>query len=514
MWYIMNSMNTSSYLEHIGALIQRSRQAKGMTQAELASELGTSQSAINRIEKGGQNISLEMIARISEVLNTEIIQVNQSGKINFRIKGGHELHGSIEVKTSKNAAVGLLCAALLNKGKTTFRRVARIEEVNRIVEVLESIGVKCRWLPDNDLEITPPRVLKLDQMDIEAAKRTRTVIMFLGPLLHQYHKFSLPFAGGCSLGTRTVEPHMTGLAPFGLEVVATTDRYESTSNNQKVERAIVLTERGDTVTENVIMAAALYDGEVTIRNASPNYMVQDVCFFLQKLGVKIEGIGTTTLKIHGVPSINKNVEYFPSEDPIEAMSLVAAGVVTHSEMTITRVPIEFMELELAVLAGMGLKYDITDEYKARNGHTRLVDVTLHKSKLHAPKDKLHSMPFPGVNMDNLPFLGLIATVAEGRTLLHDWSYENRAIYFTELTKLNAQIEMVDPHRVYITGPTKWKAADVVAPPALRPSVVVMLAMLAAPGESILRDIYSINRGYEDLANRLNTLGAEIQTVWE
>ena len=117
-------------------------------------------------------------------------------------------------------------------------------------------------------------------------------------------------------------------------------------------------------------------------------------------------------------------------------------------------------------------------------------------------------------MDNLPFLGLIATVAEGRSLVHDWSYENRAIYFTELSKLNANIEMVDPHRVYITGPTKWKKADIIAPPALRPSVVILLAMLAAKGTSVLRDVYSINRGYEDFANRLNTLGANIETLHE
>lgn len=144
--------------------------------------------------------------------------------------------------------------------------------------------------------------------------------------------------------------------------------------------------------------------------------------------------------------------------------------------------------------------------------TRLVDISLKNSKLTAAKDKLHALPFPGINMDNLPFLGLIATMAEGRTLVHDWSYENRAIYFTELTKLNAQVELVDPHRVYMTGPTKWKPADVVAPPALRPSVVILLAMLAAPGESILRDVYSINRGYEELAERLNALGADIEVV--
>lgn len=509
-------MSTTDYLRTIGAIIQANRQERRLTQTELATALSTSQSAINRIEKGGQNISLDMIARISDVLECDIISLNKSGKTNFRVHGGKELHGEIEVKTSKNAAVGLLCASLLNKGKTTFRRVARIEEVNRIIEVLESIGVKCRWLPGNDLEITPPKRLRLEDMNVEAAKRTRTVIMFLGPLLHQYDDFKLPFAGGCNLGNRTVEPHMVGLAPFGLRVEAKegTDYYHATTSSKVVKRAIFLTERGDTVTENVIMAAALYDGVVTIRNASPNYMVQDVCFFLEKLGVKIEGIGTTVLTIHGVQSINKTVEYFPSEDPIEAMSFVAAGVVTDSEITIKRAPIEFLEWELAVLQGMGLAFIQTEEYPARNGRTRLVDISLKKSQLRAPKDKIHALPFPGINMDNLPFLGLCATVAKGRTLIHDWSYENRAIYFTELSKLNAQIEMVDPHRVYITGPTKWKPADIVAPAALRPSVVILLAMLAAPGQSVLRDVYNINRGYEDIASRLNSLGAHIETTWE
>lgn len=509
-----DDMKTAKYLKNIGALIQETRQARNMTQNELAEELGTSQSAINRIENGKQNISLEMIARIGEVLSSEIVRINSSGKTNFRINGGRELHGEIEIKTSKNAAVGLLCASLLNKGKTTLRRVARIEEVNRIIEVLESIGVRCRWISEHDLEIDPPKALQLDSMDVEAAKRTRSIIMFLGPLLHQYETFKIPFAGGCSLGTRTVEPHMAGLAPFGLSVEAANDNYIATAKPQHVDRAIILTERGDTVTENVVMAAALYDGTTIIRNASPNYMVQDVCFFLEKLGVKIEGIGTTVLKITGKKSIDCDVEYFPSEDPIEAMSFVAAGVVTNSEIAIRRVPIEFMELELATLAGMGLQYDISEEYMARNGCTRLVDIVLKKSELHAPKDKIHALPFPGINMDNLPFLGLCATVAKGRTLIHDWSYENRAIYFTELTKMNAQVNMVDPHRVYISGPTRWKPADITAPAALRPSVVILLAMLAAPGKSVLRDVYNINRGYEDIANRLNSLGADIETVWE
>jgi UDP-N-acetylglucosamine 1-carboxyvinyltransferase len=508
-------MTNDDYKTKIGKLISDTRQSRGLTQNQLAEALGTSQSAINRIEKGGQNISLEMLARISDVLSSGLVSLNQTGKIDFRVNGGKKLSGEIEVKTSKNAAVGLLCASLLNHGTTTLRRVARIEEVYRIIEVLQSIGVKIRWLNDkNDLQITPPARLRLQDMNIDAAKRTRTVIMLLGPLLHQYKDFKIPFAGGCDLGTRTVEPHMAGLAPFGLNIEIIDEYYVATVTKKQITHNILLAERGDTATENVLMAAALYDGSTTIRNASPNYMVQDMCFFLQKLGVKIEGIGTTILKIRGLRSINKNVEYYISEDPIEAMSLIAACLVTDSEITIKRAPIEFIEIELAILDSMGLKREISDEYQARNGETRLVDIQILRSKLQAPKDKLHSMPFPGVNMDNLPFLGLIATVANGRTMVHDWSYENRAIYFTELSKLNAKIELVDPHRVYITGPTNWKPADIISPPALRPSAVILLAMLAAPGCSTLRDVYSINRGYEDFANRLNSLGADIETLRE
>src|SRR3989338_9336338 len=174
-------METEDYKVKIGNLIQESRLHRGYTQAQLAEALSTSQSAINRIEKGGQNISLEMIARISDVLSHDIMTLNGSGKINFRVNGGKKLSGEIEVKTSKNAAVALLCASLLNRGKTTLRKVPRIEEVNRIIEVLLSVGVKVRWINDDkDLEIVPPAKLLLENMDIEAAKRTRTIIMFLG----------------------------------------------------------------------------------------------------------------------------------------------------------------------------------------------------------------------------------------------------------------------------------------------------------------------------------------------
>jgi UDP-N-acetylglucosamine 1-carboxyvinyltransferase len=504
---------SEDYLSRIGLLIRDARKHRGYTQTQLADVLGTSQSAINRIERGHQNLSLEMLARIGEALDSEIVSLGVPGPMHLRVAGGTRLAGTIDVKSSKNAGVALLCAALLNKGRTTLRKVARIEEVNRILEVLGSIGVKWSWLnAENDLELIAPDALDLSAIDEEAARRTRSIIMFLGPLLHDRTQFELPYAGGCDLGTRTVEPHMSALRPFGLEVKATEGSYHAHVDTSVVPgRPIVLTERGDTVTENALLAAARHPGTTVIRNASPNYMVQDLCFFLTKLGVEIDGIGTTTLTVTGVEHIDVDVDYAPSEDPIEAMSLLAAAIVTESEITIRRVPIEFLEIELALLEEMGFQYDRTEEYLAGNGHTRLVDLTTHASTLHAPMDKVHPMPFPGLNIDNLPFFAVIAATASGQTMIHDWVYENRAIYLTELTKLGAGVTLLDPHRVLVEGPTRWSAAELMCPPALRPAVVILLAMMAAKGTSVLRNVYVINRGYEDLAERLNALGAQIET---
>ena len=497
--------------EHVAAMLKDARSEKGWTQGQLAAELGTSQSAIARMEQGKQNLSLKMIQRLETIFGRSIVNVGKPQMTHLRVEGGRTLSGSVDVNSSKNAGVALLCASLINRGTTILRRLARIEEVNRIVEVLMSIGVECTWLNDTDLRLRRPDVLDLQAMDVEAARRTRSVIMLLGPLLDESAGYRLPYAGGCDLGTRTVEPHMQALRQFGLDVQATAGFYSVQAPPADAhDRSFVLTERGDTVTENAIMAAAHRQGTTVIRNASPNYMVQDLCFYLQMLGVAIEGVGSTTLKITGRPVINAEIEYFPSEDPIEAMSLITAGIVTNSEVTVRRVPIEFMEIELATLGQMGQQLEISGEYMARNGRTRLVDVTTKPSVLQAPEDKIHPMPFPGLNIDNLPFFAVIAANAHGQTMIHDWVYENRAIYLTELNRLGAQVQLLDPHRIYVNGPTKWRAAEVGCPPALRPAACLLLAMLAARGVSELRNIYVIERGYEDLAERLNTIGAKVE----
>ncbi len=505
---------TAAPLREVGALIRGARQGKGLTQSQLAERVGTSQSAINRIEQGGQNMSLDLLSRISTALDSEIVTFGDTRKnSHLRVQGGAKLHGSIEVKSSKNGAVALLCAALMNRGTTRLHRVARIVEVDRIIDVLRSLGVQVTWSADgNDVEIKVPERLNLDAIDAEAGRRTRSVLMFLGPLLGRFDEFDLPYAGGCDLGTRTVEPHLIALRPFGLDVEANAGWYHATVAAKGSDQiTVILTERGDTVTENAIMAAAVREGVTVIRNASPNYMVQDLCFYLQLLGIEVEGIGSTTLRITGKRHIEADVDYWPGEDPVEAMSLLTAGIVTNSEITVTRVPIEFMEIELATLSEMGLTYTITPEYLAMNERTRLVDVTVHPSELRAPIDKIHPMPFPGLNIDNLPFFAVIAASATGETLIHDWVYEGRAIHLTDLTRLGANVKLRDPHRLDITGPTHWSGAEVSCPPALRPAVVILLAMLAAKGTSVLRNVDIIARGYEQLQERLISLGASIES---
>jgi UDP-N-acetylglucosamine 1-carboxyvinyltransferase len=499
--------------QKIGQLIAQVRQEKGLTQAEFARRLSTSQSAVNRMEHGRQNLSLETMGRISDVLNKQLISLN-SGAINLHIEGGHELKGEITLKTSKNAAVALICASLLNKGTTRLKNVARIEEVNRLVEVLTSIGVHVRWLSDNSLEIKPPEHLDLTKMNKEAARKTRSVIMFIGPLIHTAKEFSIPYAGGCELGRRTVLPHLYGLEEFGVGVLTKSGHYQVMSTLQKPARPVVLYESGDTTTENILMAAARTPGETIIKMASANYMVQDLCFFLQRLGVKIEGVGTSTLRVQGVAKIRKNISYAPGEDPVEAMTFIAAAVTTNSSITVRRAPIEFLELELLKLEKMGLKTEVSKSYKAENGRTNLVDIKIHKhnGELLAPKEKIHPNVFPGLNIDHLPYFVPIVAVAKGRTLIHDWIYEDRALMYTEMKKIGVNLELADPHRVFIQGPTRWKPADMVCPSGIRPAVMILIGMLAAPGNSILRNVYTINRGYEDLAERLNSLGAKISVL--
>lgn len=428
--------------------------------------------------------------------------------MNFIIEGGQKLSGRVEVSRSKNGAVALLAASLLNRGQTILKHVPKIEEVHRLIEVLRSLGVSVEWQGSN-VVIQPPQTFSIDAIDREAATRTRSILMFIGPLLHFFTEFELPQSGGCTLGLRSVRPHLMALEKFGVVIEARSENYYVT--HQKLHPAeVVLYESSDTATINALLAAALIPGKSIIKYASANYQVQEVCGFLHTLGVSVEGVGSTTLTIHGVEDVNENVSYSVAEDPTDAMFFIAAAAVTGSGITIVGAPIEFLEVELLVLEKMGLLFSLTSPRISENTITQLVDIVIEPSTLIAFPEKIHARPYPGLNIDNLPFFAVIGTQAKGTTLIHDWVYEKRAIYYTELDRLGATTVLHDPHRISIEGPSRLKAAEVICPPALRPATIILVGMLAAKGRSVLHNVYSINRGYEDIVVRLQQLGASIE----
>jgi UDP-N-acetylglucosamine 1-carboxyvinyltransferase len=431
----------------------------------------------------------------------------------FEIIGGKKLFGGIEVNTSKNAAVALVMGSLVNRGKTILRNVPQIEEVNRLLEVLQSIGVKIEK-KGRDLHIIPPEHINIKNINKESAERTRSIILLIGSLIRRFKKYTIPQAGGCRLGSRTIKPHLFALENLGIDIKVESKGFLVSWKKLRPAKKIVLYEASDTATENAILAASQIPGKTVIKLASSNYMVQDLCFFLEKLGVKISGIGTMTLAIEGKAEMNKDIEYQISEDPIEAMLFFSIAACTKSEIMIKRCPIEFLELELMKLEKMGFKYKLTKEYLAKNKRTKLADIQTFPSDFKALEEKIHpaAPSSAGINIDNLPFFVPIAMMARGKTLIHDWVYENRSIYFTELNKLGGGVTLLDQHRVIVEGQKKLSGAEIMCPPALRPAAIILVAMLAAKGKSILRGIYPINRGYENLEERLQKLGAEIKRV--
>ena len=442
----------------------------------------------------------------------------QNEKDDFEIEGGHKLSGSITTNASKNGAMHLFAAALVNRGKTTLKNIPRIEEVSRFIEIFRSLGIKVVWIGKNTLTIEPPKTFSFSHINSRSTGKIRSALMLIGPLSNRLKSFKLPHIGGCQMGERTIAAHRYALEDLGLKII-TRDSYYEITTGHKIKNETVMYEASDTGTTNAILRAAVLpasptDGpqRTTIDFAQQNYMVLEVCYFLQKLGIKISGIGTKTLIIEGNPNIETDIEYSNSEDPIEAMLFITAAIMTRSKLMVKRAPIDFLRVELLKLEKMGLRYDMSKTYLAANGHTRLADLTIRPSKLKALHDKIHAQPYPGINTDNLPFFVPIATQAEGTTLIHDWMWEDRAIFFTELNRLGATVRLADPHRVFIDGPSKLKGAQIVCPPALRPAVMLMVAMLGAEGKSILRNVYAINRGYENIVGRLNKIGAKIKIL--
>lgn len=426
---------------------------------------------------------------------------------NYLITGGKALHGNVITGTAKNSALPAMVACLLTDQPMVLQEVPDIEDVKRMAEVLTSLGVRLHR-KGNTLTLRAPAKLTLTRLNTTAALRLRASLLLMGALIHRVERLRLPYTGGCKLGKRSVLAHRYALEPLGVRITTSNHQYLVERKHPLRGTSVTMYESGDTPTENLLFGAVLAEGRTTIHLASANYMVQDLAYLLRAMGAQIEGLGTTTLTVDGVAQLN-GATHAIMPDPIEAMLWLSLAATTRSTLTVQRCPIDFLRLELLKLEKMGQRFSILRTYPSASGVFTLADISLQPSKLHALEDKIYARPFPGLNIDNLPFFVPVATQATGVTLIHDWVFEDRAIYYLELAKLGANIHLIDQHRVLVHGPTKLEPAEVVCPPALRPASILVIGMLAAKGKSILRNTYSIDRGYENLSGRLRKLGADI-----
>jgi UDP-N-acetylglucosamine 1-carboxyvinyltransferase len=428
---------------------------------------------------------------------------------NYKVKTSPNIGGEMAVSAGKNSTIALMCASLLVKGKVTLNNMSHVEEVDRIIELLESVGAETKWQNNSTLMIDTSGQLDVNSIDKEACRQTRVSLLFIGALSARKDSFKIYRSGGCKLGKRTTRPHRFALENLGLEIDNQMGYFDITSENLQGDK-IVMYESGDTATENTIMASVLAEGETKIKMASANYMVQDLCYFLNKAGADINGVGTTSLDISGVSELKDEVEYTIMPDPIEAMTWISLAATTGAELEVKNCPLQFLELELKKIEVMGQDFEMMNSRKSAGGGFRIADIQFKSSDLKALPDKLSGRPFPGLNIDSVPLFVPIFTQAEGETLVHDWCYENRAVYYLELKKLGGNVLLLDPHRAMIKGKTDLIGNEVIAPPAIRPAVAILIAMIAAEGESILRNVYPIQRGYENLTERLQNIGVNIE----
>lgn len=447
--------------------------------------------------------------------------IMQQGTPQWKVQGGHQLSGTVTTNGSKNSTLAILSASLLTCQPIVLTNVPRISDVDDMVSVLQSLGSQISWENNNTLRLQRPSILCVEAMDIQAAERTRAIVLLVAGIAADHASFTLPFPGGCNLGNRSLEPHIDALEQLGLRICLESQGLRVCRSDQdqgESETTVTLVESGDTVTENAILAAVALDrGVVRICNASCNYMVQDLCFFLRKIpGVSIEGIGFSQLTIiHCGSETPRSITYPVLEDPIEAFFFIAAAVVTKSRLRVLRVPVAFIALELRLLDKMGVEMRTGPHYACKSGVATLcdLDVLADGHSLSALNLKIHPNIYPfGINVDNLPAFGPIAAVSEGQTLLHDWMYEQRASYFVLLEDFGVRVELLDVHRAHIYGSAELRATSCRLPPALRPASMVLLAALAAPGVSYLSDVGVVSRGYEDLIERLRSLNGRIDTL--
>ena len=421
----------------------------------------------------------------------------------YEIEGGFPIKGTIRASGNKNAALPCIAAALLTDKSVVLRNVPEIEDTGVMLNILQSFGAKVKKLDTNTWQIDAVDITRSD-IPAELSKKIRASILFAGPLVARTGNAIMPPPGGDVIGRRRLDTHFLALEELGARVSA--DRkFEFTANKLKGAE-IFLDETSVTATENAVMAAVLAEGHTEITNAASEPHVQDLCNMLNMMGAKISGVGSNILQIDGVEKLG-GCDFTIGPDFMEIGSYIGLAAATHGSITITGIREKDMRPLRIAYSKLGIKWDIEGETLTVSENQDLKVNTDFGGMI----PKIDDSPWPGFPPDLTSIMTVIATQVEGTVLIFEKMFESRMFFVDKLISMGARITLCDPHRAVVTGPSSLHGDHLVSPD-VRAGMAMVIAAMAARGTSRISNVYQIERGYEHLVERLQSLGGHIKRV--
>lgn len=423
----------------------------------------------------------------------------------FVIEGGNVLTGEVVPGGNKNAILKMLPACILTDEPVILHNVPDIGDVRVTIELMHQLGVRVKWLDKTTLSVHA-KTIDDTRLDWSLAQRIRTSFVFSGPMLGRCGHIELPSPGGDKIGERRLDTHVNALEKLGTQVDFDRGTFLMKADFLKGSR-ILLNEASVTATENTIMAAVLAKGETIIDNAASEPHVQNLCHMLNAMGAKIEGIGSNRLTITGVSRLH-GTEARVGADYMEVGSWIGAAVMTGGEIRIKDADPQYLDMVALVFARLGVIWDVEDNDVIVPAKQSLVVSPDIGNRIPVIK----AQPWPAFPADLMSIALVVATQSAGAVMFHDWMYESRLFFTDRLVRMGARITLLDPHRVLVQGPTALKGDPNITSPDIRAGMALILAALAAKGETRIANIGQIDRGYERVEEKLTLLGANIQRI--
>ncbi len=421
----------------------------------------------------------------------------------YHIEGGFPVKGTIKASGNKNAALPCLAAAILTSEAVTLRNIPEIEDVWVMLQIFESLGGTVKKLAENTYELHAKEI-HTSEISRELSKKIRASILFAGPLIARTGEASLPPPGGDVIGRRRLDTHFLALTELGARVVVN-GTFKFSANKLK-SADIFLDEASVTATENAVMAAVLAEGETIITNAASEPHVQDLCNMLNEMGAKINGIGSNILTIEGVENLH-GCDFTIGPDFMEIGSFIGLAAATKGSITITNIkPRDLRPIKLA-FGKLGITWRIEEDSLIVPAEQSLRVNT----DLGGMIPKIDDSPWPGFPPDLTSIMTVVATQVEGTVLIHEKMFESRMFFVDKLIAMGARITLCDPHRAVVSGPSTLHGSELVSPD-VRAGMAMIIAAMSARGESVIRNVYQVERGYENLIDRLKSIGARIRRV--